>query len=137
MHVHILLTLPPWLTVTLVAQVVWCMGAEGVVGTRVGGAWGEDIGTGGPAIGKLTQTSETGHTIHTGALVQARAGSTLVDVHLAEVTWQKEGQKYTLDHDIMCCQARVSMRQFSYSVVNALCSSLEFHWGEVWEWHSV
>lgn len=86
-HVNVAqLTLPSLLAVALVAQVVRCVGAQGMVGTGVGGAGGEHVGTGGPAVGQLTQTGETGHAVHTRALVQTRTGRTLVDVYLAQVT---------------------------------------------------
>lgn len=80
------LTLPPLLTVALVAQVVWRVGAEGLVGAGAGGARGEDLSAGGSTVRQLAQTGETGHAVHAGALVQAGAGSTLIDVHLAQVT---------------------------------------------------
>lgn len=78
--------MPPWLAFALVAQVIRRVGAHGVVGARVRGARREDLGASGPAVRKLTQACETGHAVHTGALVQTGAGGTLVDVHLAEVT---------------------------------------------------
>lgn len=81
-----LLTLPPRLAVTLIAQVVWCVGAGCVVGTRVRGARCEDLSTSGPVVWELTQTGETGHTVHTSTFVQTGTGCTFVDVHLAEVT---------------------------------------------------
>lgn len=59
-----------------------------MISTRVRGTRGEDLGTGGSTVGKFTQAGETCHTIHTGALVQTGAGAALVDVHLAEVTYQ-------------------------------------------------
>lgn len=57
-----------------------------MIGTRVRGARGEDLSTSGSAVRKLTQTGETSHAVHTGALVQTGTGRTFVDVHLAEVT---------------------------------------------------
>lgn len=60
-----------------------------MIGTRVRGARGEDLGTSGSTVGKFTQAGETGHTIHTSALVQTGTGPTLVDVDLAEVTYQE------------------------------------------------
>jgi len=83
------LTLPSWLAVTLIAQVVWCVGADSMIGTGVRGARGEDLSTSGSTVRKFTQTSETCHTVHTGALVQTGAGCTFIDVHLAKVTCQK------------------------------------------------
>lgn len=74
-HINVAqLTLPPWLAVALVAQVVWCVSAESMVSAGVRGAGCEHFSTGRPAVRKLTQTGETGHTVHTGALVQTRAG---------------------------------------------------------------
>ncbi len=81
-----MLTLPPKLAVTLIAQVVWSVCADGMIGTGVRGARGEDLSTGGSTVRKLTQTGETCHTVHTSALVQAGTGCTFVDVHLAKVT---------------------------------------------------
>lgn len=84
-----MLTLPPWLAVTLIAQVVWCVSADGIIGTRVRGTRCEDLSTSGSTVGKFTHTGETCHTIHTSTLVQTGTGCTLVDVHLAEVTCWK------------------------------------------------
>lgn len=78
--------MPPLLAVTLIAQVVWCVCADGLIGTGIRGARGEDFSTSGSTVRKLTQTGETCHTVHTIALVQTGTGCTLVDVHLAEVT---------------------------------------------------
>lgn len=57
-----------------------------MIGTGVRGARGEDLSTCGSAVRKLTHAGETCHTIYTSALVQTGAGSTFVDVHLAEIT---------------------------------------------------
>lgn len=57
-----------------------------MIGTRIRGARGEDLSTSGSTVRKLTQTSETCHTVHTCPLVQTGTGCTFVDVHLAEVT---------------------------------------------------
>lgn len=82
------LTLPPLLAVTLVTQVVWCVCADGLIGTGIRGTRGEDFSTSGSTVRKLTPTGETCHTVHTSALVQTGTGCTLIDVHLAEVTCQ-------------------------------------------------
>lgn len=84
------LTLPPSLAVALVAQVVGRVDALGVVGAGVGQAGREHLSAGGPAVGQLAQTGEAGHAVHAGAAVQARTRRALVDVHLAQVTWQRE-----------------------------------------------
>lgn len=99
-----MLTLPALLAVTLIAQVVWCVGADGLICTGVGGARGEDIRTRGPAVWKLTHTGETCKTVHTHALIQTGTGPTLVDVHLAEVSfWRKrEDRIFRLDHGGHC-----------------------------------
>lgn len=81
-----MLTLPPWLAVTLIAHVVWCVCADSMVGTRVRGARGEDLSTSGSTVRQFTQTGETCHAVHTSTLVQTGTGCTFVDVHLAEVT---------------------------------------------------
>lgn len=60
-----------------------------MIGTRVRGAGGEDLSTSGATVGKFTQAGETCHPIHTSALIQTGTGSTFVDVHLAEVAYQK------------------------------------------------
>lgn len=86
LSVENLLTLPSGLAVTLISQVVWCVGADGMIGTWVRGARSEDLSTCGSTVRKLAQAGETCHTIHTSALVQTGAGSTFVDVHLAEIT---------------------------------------------------
>lgn len=78
--------MPAWLAVALIAQVVWRVCADSMIGTRVGRARGEDLGASGSTVGKFTQTGETCHTIHAGTLVQTGTGCTFVDVHLAEVT---------------------------------------------------
>lgn len=78
--------MPSLLAVTLIAQVVWCVCADRLIGTGIRGARGEDISTSVSTVRKLTQTGETCHTIHTSALVQTGTGCTLVDVHLAEIT---------------------------------------------------
>lgn len=62
------------------------MGADSVVGAGVRGARSEDLSASGSTVRKLAQACETCHAIHTSALVQTGTGSTLVDVHLAEVT---------------------------------------------------
>lgn len=67
-----------------------------MIGTRVRGARGEDFGTSGSTVRKFTQAGETCHTIHTSAFVQTGAGSAFVDVHLAEVTYQKWNKEVTL-----------------------------------------
>lgn len=74
------------LAVTLVTQVVWCVCADGLIGTGIRGTRGEDFSTSGSTVRKLTPTGETCHTVHTSALVQTGTGCTLIDVHLAEVT---------------------------------------------------
>lgn len=56
-----------------------------MIGTRIRGARGEDLSTSGSTVRKLTQTSETCHTVHTCTLVHTGTGCTFVDVHLAEV----------------------------------------------------
>lgn len=84
-----MLTLPTWLAVTLIAQVVWGVCTDSMIGTRVRGTRGEDLSTCGSTVWKLTQTGETCHTIHTSTLVQTGTGCTFVDVHLAEVTCKK------------------------------------------------
>ena len=92
-----LLTLPSWLAVTLIAQVVRRVCADSMIGTRVRGARGEDLSTSGSTVRKFTQTGETCHTVHTSPLVQTGTGGTLVDVHLAEVAcWR--GRQKTLIH---------------------------------------
>lgn len=78
--------MPPRLAVTFIAQIIRGVGADGVVGTRVGGAGCEDFSTSGPAVRQLAQTGETGHAVHTGSFIQTGTGRTLVDVHLAKVT---------------------------------------------------
>lgn len=45
-----------------------------MIGAWVRGARGEDLSTSGSAVGQLTDTGETGHTIHTCALVQTGTG---------------------------------------------------------------
>lgn len=67
-----------------------------MIGTRVRGTRHEDFGTSGSAVRKFTQAGETCHTIHTSAFVQTGAGATFIDVHLAEVTYQKWNQVVTL-----------------------------------------
>lgn len=59
------------------------MGADGMIGTGVRGAGGEDLSTSVSTVRELTQTGETCHTVHASALVQTGTGSTFVDVHLA------------------------------------------------------
>lgn len=83
-----LLTLPSWLAVTLVSQIVWCVCADSMISTRVGGTRGEDLSTSGSTVRQFAQTSKTCHAIHTSALVQTGTGCTFIDVHLAEVTCQ-------------------------------------------------
>lgn len=78
--------MPPWLTVTLISQIVRCVGANSMIGTGVGGARCEDLRTSGSTIWKLTQTGKTCHSIHTSALVQTGTRRAFIDVHLAEVT---------------------------------------------------
>lgn len=80
------LTLPSWLAVALVAEVVRCVCAEGAVGAGIWRAGREHLSAGGPTVGRFTQTGETGHTVHTRALIQAGAGPTFVNVHLTQVT---------------------------------------------------
>lgn len=60
-----------------------------MIGTGVWKARSEHISTSGSTVRKLTQASETCHTVHTSALVQTGTGLTFIDVHLAEVTCQK------------------------------------------------
>lgn len=60
-----------------------------MIGTRVRGTRGEDLGTSGATIRKFTQAGETCHTINTSALIQTGTGCTFVDVHLTEVAYQK------------------------------------------------
>lgn len=84
--------MPPRLAVALVAQVVGRVDALGVVGAGVGRAGREHLGTGGAAVGQLAQAGEAGHAVHAGTAVQTRARRALVDVHLAQVTWQRQGE---------------------------------------------
>lgn len=67
-----------------------------MIGTGVRGTRGEDFGTSGSAVRKFTQAGETCRTIHTSALVQTGTGSTFIDVHLAEVTYQEREKKTQL-----------------------------------------
>lgn len=86
-NVHVAqLTLPSLLAVALVTQVVRCVLAGSLISTRVWRAGGEHIGARGSTVGKLAQTGEARHAVHTRPLVQARAGRALVDVHLAQIT---------------------------------------------------
>lgn len=62
------------------------MGADGIIGTGVRRARGENLSTSGSTVRKLTQAGKTCHTIHASALVQTGTGCTFIDVHLAEVT---------------------------------------------------
>lgn len=64
-----------------------------MIGTRVRGTRGEDFSTSGSTVRKFTQAGETCHSIHTSALVQTGTGSALIDVHLAEVAYQKWNKK--------------------------------------------
>lgn len=80
------LTLPSRLAFTLVAQVVGGVGADGVVGAGVGEAGGEDVSAGVAGVGRLADTGETRHSVHTSAFIQTGAGRTLVDVDLAKVS---------------------------------------------------
>lgn len=57
-----------------------------MVGTGIGRARCEQISTGGSAVRWLTETGETGDSIHAGALIQTWAGRTFIDVHLTQVT---------------------------------------------------
>lgn len=79
------LTLPARPALALVAQIVGRVRAVSVVGAGVGRAWREHLGTGGAAVGQLTQAREAGHAVHARALVLTRAGRALVHVDLAEV----------------------------------------------------
>ena len=96
------LTLPPRLAVTLVAQVVECMGAEGMVGTGVGRAGGKDTGTVWSAVGQLA---------HAGVAADPSTQTPwfrqgLVDVGLAQVAWWRERgggtqDRLGLDHRLL------------------------------------
>lgn len=63
----IILTLPSSRAGALVSHVVGCVDALGIVGTRVGRA--RLLAAGGSAIRRLTETSETGHPVHTSAVI--------------------------------------------------------------------
>lgn len=63
------LTLPPRLAFTLIPQVVCSVGADGIIGARVGGARGEDVSTSGSRVRRLADASEACHTIHTSPFV--------------------------------------------------------------------
>lgn len=80
------LTLPSRLAITLVALIVGRVHAGSVVGTGIGRARGEQIGTGVSTVRWLTEAGETGDSIHAGALIQTGAGRTFIDVHLTQVT---------------------------------------------------
>lgn len=82
------LTLPPWLAVALIAQIVSRVGTDCMIGTWVRGARGEDLCTSGSAVRKLAHAGETCYTIHTCAFIQTGVGCTFIDVHLAEVTYE-------------------------------------------------